>query len=190
MGVGGLEDNFYGLERAKTGQDFRIAASFLLFVFLGKRPASQIRVLGENMRFIVGIFLFAFMWGSAARADWASFRCQAPNESAFLQIAKDADGRVHVETDETRRYLIGLDCNWPSADEPLFYCRGAGDDGLTFSSTWIHERGFTLDSYDRLVDQERLEIYLSFQTKNAQGRTVDQKRTWKFGKADCVETRQ
>jgi hypothetical protein len=141
------------------------------------------------MRFIIGaVSGLAFMFGSQARAELATFRCQASGENAFLVIAREADGRVHVETDETRRYLIGLDCNWPSADEPLFYCRGAGDDDLSFSSTWVHELGFPKDSYDRLFDQERLEIYLSFETKNAQGRNVNQQRTWKFGKTDCVET--
>jgi hypothetical protein len=142
------------------------------------------------MRFLLPLILLLSCSFSANAAEWKSLRCQNESEGGFLLLTKDANGTFHVETAQTRRYLLGLDCKVPAGAEPLFYCGGGGGDGLEFFSGLIHERGFTKESYGSYVDQERLEIVLRYSYKDAQGKDQRLERTWKYAQADCVGSEQ
>jgi hypothetical protein len=123
-----------------------------------------------------------FIQGTEAHA---SLRCQNTGGRSFLLIEKDANGTFHVETFETRRFLLGLNCRVPAAGEPVFYCNGGGGEGLELFSGWIRERGFTKDSYGELVDRERLEIVLRYSYKDAKDEDHRFERVWKFAPSEC-----
>lgn len=135
------------------------------------------------MRFTVGLLLALFF--VATTHAHAALRCQGRNEQGFLLIEKESNGLVHVETAETRRFLLGLDCRLPRAGEPLFYCTGGGGENLEFYSAWIRERGYVKNGYGEFVERELLDINLRYTYKDANNQDHYLERNWKFQAADC-----
>lgn len=139
------------------------------------------------MRFLI---LLSLLFSVSAEAGWKHLRCQRAGDNEYLLITRDADTRVHVETERTQRYLLGLTCNIPFVAEPLFLCRGPGSNDLTFRSAWVHERGFPKDAYEEPVDRELLNVVLSFSYVNGKGETSRLEKIWKFEKNECVGSEQ
>lgn len=136
------------------------------------------------MRFTFCCLLLASLSFAAAKAQ-AALRCQGRGEQGFLLVEKESNGLVHVETAETRRFLLGLDCKLPNAGEPLFYCTGGGGESLEFYSAWIRERGFVKNGYGEYVERELLVINLRYTYKDAKNEDHFLERNWKFQAADC-----
>jgi hypothetical protein len=132
-------------------------------------------------------FVCLFLDSTLAMAGGKSIHCQTVNDPDFLKMAVGADGRFHLETKQTRRFLIGLSCEFPIAETPIFYCKGSGSQygEITFSSALVHEVGFPKDTYGKFVDRHFYVFQLRFPYEDSNGEYKQAERTWKFQQSDC-----
>jgi hypothetical protein len=132
-------------------------------------------------------FICFILFSPFANASWKSVDCKTADDPDFIKIEQGSDGRYHVETRQTRRFLIGLNCDFPLAGEPVFYCKGSGSQygDITLSSVLVHEVGYPKDSYGRIVDYYYYVFHLSFPYEDSNGEYKQAERTWKFNKSDC-----
>lgn len=121
---------------------------------------------------------------SLARADWRELRCYDPGSSELLVVQKEPAGRFRVATQNTQMFLLGLSCEVPHADEPLFRCTGSAGNS-TFKSALVIERGWTKDDYG-YAECESFVVSLRYLYEDGQGQTQLAERDWKFARASCT----
>lgn len=119
-----------------------------------------------------------------AQAEWTEANCRQ-EDGSVLVMRKGPQNTMQVESNYTRYFLAGLQCNIPQPDLPLFSCHQGAGSSLRFQSTIVKESGFPRDAYGEYVEREHLVVYLAYLFENAAGSQEQVEREWRFKISAC-----
>lgn len=133
-------------------------------------------------RFSLGL---ALLLPAGARADWRELRCHNPETSELFVLGKSA-GVYRAATQHTQAFLLGLSCELPKPDLPLFRCEGPEGLRAELQSAFVLERGFP-EGEQKYVERESFRIFLRYryagEGEGEAARTAF--REWSFTRSQC-----
>ncbi len=103
----------------------------------------------------------------------------------FLSLDASTSGTYSVSTETTEKYVLGLKCEFSSANELAFKCTRPDMPDLTLISQRIIEKGF-VDIYGQYEEKDNLKITLAYSYRNNLGEYKYVQAVRQFPSSSCT----
>ncbi len=135
------------------------------------------------------VYLSLFLFALPAQAvNPKEIYCSGPAEGGimtFVHMIQDSATTYQVSTETTLKYLMGLNCEFPTESVLAFRCRGDQNIQLNFYSQHVIEEGYD-STYSRFAKEDYLKFTVYFTYSTNQGESKEASHTRRYLTRDCL----